>query len=610
MKNRKSNPNNPILEEYIKIFTCKNQEKGIGVLCKIPLKNCSFLPVFILHSKLLKKVDYPIILKSKNKSNIEITIDNPKNIYNDEESNISIIEIKKDNILENNNFLEIDDNPEERNDKTFCIAQYNINNDLIESSIRLKGLNSNNSFEYLLDSSDIQFGCPILDNKNSEYKFLGMHVEEKSESKNYKSVIINNCIQKYLNMHHYNKHNKIKEIDIIKDSIIINEIIIKYKIEDEETIKIFGEEFVFKNKNFCKIIIEGKEKKLCSEIDKNSIKINKENTFEIKLKNINDIINYNSMFAWCSTLVSFSNLSFDTSKATSMKNMFLGCELLESLPQDISEWDLGNVKDISGMFGSCSSLKYFPNISEWKTDKITDLSSLFSGCSSLVSLPDISKWKTSKVTNMNNLFSKCSSLKSLPDISKWDVKNVSNMNNLFSECSSLENLPNISSWNTQNVFNITRMFYKCQSLTSLPDISKWNVSKLEHINSLFEGCSSLKELPDISKWNTYNIKSLFSVFCGCSSLLSLPDISKWNTTRVTDMNSLFCGCSSLKQIPNISKWNTNNVNDMGSMFEGCSLLESLPDISKWNIKNVSYLNGMFEGCKENLNIPKEFKDRL
>ena len=39
MKNRKSNPNNPILEEYIKIFTCKNQEKGIGVLCKISLKN-------------------------------------------------------------------------------------------------------------------------------------------------------------------------------------------------------------------------------------------------------------------------------------------------------------------------------------------------------------------------------------------------------------------------------------------------------------------------------------------------------------------------------------------------------------------------------------------
>ena len=77
-----------------------------------------------------------------------------------------------------------------------------------------------------------------------------MHVEEKSESKNYKSIIINNCIQKYLHEHHYNKLYKIKEIDTIKDSIIINEIIINYKIEDEETIKIFGEEFISNNKNF------------------------------------------------------------------------------------------------------------------------------------------------------------------------------------------------------------------------------------------------------------------------------------------------------------------------------------------------------------------------
>ena len=214
---------------------------------------------------------------------------------------------------------------------------------------------------------------------------------------------------------------------IVIESIIINEIIVKYKIEDEETIKIFGGEFVANNKDFCKIIINGKKFELCSEIDKKLIKINKKNRFEIKLIDINDIINYDSMFAWCSSLISFSSLSFGTSKANSMKNMFLGCELLESLPQDISEWDLGNVKDISGMFSSCSSLKSIPNISQWKTENITDLSSLFSGCSSLVSLPDISNWKTSKVTNMNNLFYKCSTLKSLPDISKWDLENVANM---------------------------------------------------------------------------------------------------------------------------------------------------------------------------------------
>ena len=609
-RNSNSNKNNPDLEDYIKKFDCNNQDIGIGVLCKITLKNSKSLPVLILHNQWLKKADKSpesqMILKTRKEPFFEIPIDNFENIYNDEKSNISIIELKEEMILNSQKFLEIDEKPEEYSDKKYCLAYFN-NNKLIESTIKFRGINKN-SFEYCPNSLDIQNGCPILVTKENKYRLLGMHIKKKRDNNLYESIIIKNSIDKYLKEHPYDNAIKIIEFNNIKDSIITNEIIMEYKIDDnEETIKIFGDGFVANNKKFCKIIIDGKEKKLCSEINK---KLNNNSTIQIRLTEINKIINYESMFAWCSTLISISSLKFDTYKATSMKNIFLGCEALKSLPKDISEWDLGYAKDISGMFSSCSSLKSIPNISNWKTENITDVSSLFSGCSSLISLPDISKWETSKVTNMNNLFSKCSSLKSLPDISKWDVKNVSNMNNLFSECSSLETLPNISNWNIQNVFNITRMFYNCQSLTSLPDISKWNISKLEHINSLFEGCSSLKELPDLSKWNTYNIKSLFSVFSGCSSLLSLPDISKWNTTRVTDMNSLFCGCSSLKKLPNISKWNTVNVTDMGSMFEGCSLLETLPDISKWNIKNVSFFNGMFEGCKDNLNIPKKFKDRL
>jgi hypothetical protein len=69
-----------------------------------------------------------------------------------------------------------------------------------------------------------------------------------------------------------------------------NEMIIKYKIEDEESIKIFGEEFVTNNKDFCKIIIYGKESELCSEIEQKLIMINKEKTFVIKLIDINEII--------------------------------------------------------------------------------------------------------------------------------------------------------------------------------------------------------------------------------------------------------------------------------------------------------------------------------
>ena len=46
------------------------------------------------------------------------------------------------------------------------------------------------------------------------------------------------------------------------------------------------------------------------------------------------------------------------------------------------------------------------------------MKNMFLYCSSLESLPDISKWNTSKVTDMTSIFNRGSSLKELPDISK------------------------------------------------------------------------------------------------------------------------------------------------------------------------------------------------
>jgi hypothetical protein len=59
-----------------------------------------------------------------------------------------------------------------------------------------------------------------------------------------------------------NINNKFKKINDIYDKMnnkYINKIKIKYKIDKEEVIKIFGPEFVENNKEKCKIRIEGKE---------------------------------------------------------------------------------------------------------------------------------------------------------------------------------------------------------------------------------------------------------------------------------------------------------------------------------------------------------------
>ena len=116
-----------------------------------------------------------------------------------------------------------------------------------------------------------------------------------------------------------------------------NEIIIKYKIERrKKEINIFGEKFVNNNKNNYILIYDGNEYEL-------SVKLNIKNvgnkTIEVKLKEIKNVTNMESMFYGCSSLLSLPDISkWNTSNVTNMGYMFFGCSSLSSLP-DISKWN-------------------------------------------------------------------------------------------------------------------------------------------------------------------------------------------------------------------------------------------------------------------------------
>ena len=137
---------------------------------------------------------------------------------------------------------------------------------------------------------------------------------------------------------------------------------IRYKNRKEKSIKIFGNKFVKNNKNKCKIIYNGKEQEL-----KSSILIEERNVYEyieINLIVYKEIINMNSMFNNCSSLLSLL---------------------------DISKWNTNNVTDMSFMFYICSSLYSLPDISKLNTTNVINMSFMFYNCSSLSCLPDISK---------------------------------------------------------------------------------------------------------------------------------------------------------------------------------------------------------------------------
>ena len=240
----------------------------------------------------------------------------------------------------------------------------------------------------------------------------------------YKNTKYNNC-QLFMNINNLNKFNKkiIEDFeklknknnkleafsDLYKNMIIDNEIILRYKIEKENKVRIFGEIFVNKNKNNYRVIINNKNYQLTSFIDINKLEI-KNDILEVHLKQLRNTLDISFMFFKCNSLLSIEN---------------------------ITNWNLENIINMSFLFADCSSLKSLPDISKWNINNVTNISGLFAGCSSLTNIPDISKWNTNNVTNISGLFAECSSLTNIPDISKWNTNNVTNIEYIFNKCSSL-----------------------------------------------------------------------------------------------------------------------------------------------------------------------------
>ena len=118
-------------------------------------------------------------------------------------------------------------------------------------------------------------------------------------------------------------HYKISEKDV-------SEINILYDINEEDTIIIFGTDFVENNKNICKMVIDNNEYEITVEYN---VKI-KNNKLKIKLKGINNVTNMSSMFRGCSSLSSLPDIEkLNTNKVTNMNSMLHGCSSLSSLPK-------------------------------------------------------------------------------------------------------------------------------------------------------------------------------------------------------------------------------------------------------------------------------------
>ncbi len=318
--------------------------------------------------------------------------------------------------------------------------------------------------------------------------------------------------------------------------------------------------------------------------------------------------------------------SWDVSKVTDMGGMFYN----SSFNQDISSWDITNVKLAEDMFKNTPILnknkpskiafKYHPKTKEEleqlcrnksvylgdiDTSKITDMSGLFEVVIDCYDrdfdcydgdFSGIELWDVSNVKDMRGMFVNSSFNQ---DISSWDVSNVTDMSYMFSGSDFNQD---ISSWDVSNVKNMSHMFYYSGSSFN-QDISSWDVSNVKNMSGMFSYSSFNK---DISSWDVSNVKNMSTMF---SHSCFNQDISSWDVSNVENMSGMFSG-SDFNQ--DISSWDVSNVKNMSCMFYKSSFNQ---DISSWDVSNVKDMREMFSYSSFNhdissWNVPNDDKEAL
>ncbi len=162
---------------------------------------------------------------------------------------------------------------------------------------------------------------------------------------------------------------------------------------------------------------------------------------------------------------------FNTSRATDMSQMFLGCDPTAGL--DLSSFNTEQVTTMNGMFAWCLASEI--DLSSFNTARVTDMNSMFNLCSELEHL-DLSSFNTEQVTDMNSMFANCERLEEL-DLSSFNTEQVTGMSEMFSHCHALTSL-DLSSFRTEQVTDMTSMFANCYELTYL-NLLQFNLDNVD-----------------------------------------------------------------------------------------------------------------------------------
>ncbi len=216
----------------------------------------------------------------------------------------------------------------------------------------------------------------------------------------------------------------------------------------------------------------------------------------------------------------------NTSQITNMRNM-----ITSSFNQDISNWDVSNVNDMSSMF--FDAISFNQDIGNWDVSNVNNMGAMFFQAYSFNQ--DISNWDVGNVTSMDEMFYHVGDFNQ--DIGNWNVSNVNSMALMFIGATDFNQ--DISNWDVSNVNNMSWMFFDAISFNQ--DIGNWDVSNVTSMNKMFIYAISFNQ--DISNWDVSNVNDMEFMFAEAANFTN-QDLSSWNVSNVVHHNNFFDGAGS------------------------------------------------------------------
>lgn len=268
--------------------------------------------------------------------------------------------------------------------------------------------------------------------------------------------------------------------------------------------------------------------------------------------------------------------NWNMTNANNMQSMF---ENAISFNQPLDKWDVSNLEKMQAVFKNAS--KFNQPLNNWNITKLISLESIFNGASDFNQ--PLNKWKTKNIIIMDSLFN--NAIHFNQNINSWNTDKVISLTSTFKGATSY-NYP-LDRWNVSNVLDMSSLFWGAVSFNQ--SLRSWDTSEVRYMQGIFAGAKTFNQ--DINSWNTSNVKTLREAFAW-TTYFDQP-LGNWDTSQVTDMYAIFMYASSFNQ--NINNWNTENVLYVITLFRDAPLYNQ--PLDKWNISKIKVLNQVFTGAK-------------